>query len=102
MLMLLYHKRVLFNFGVLIGSPFFINCHCAMVLRLHKMVLFYILMSWLDIKYALVWVGRRQMSSLKITVINIVGLSMVVNMIAMINFVGRHVQRFNQLLFLNV
>ena len=73
-----------------------------MVLRLHKMMLFYIVMNWLDIKYALVWVGRWQMSSLKITVINIVGLSMVVNMIAMINFVGRHVQRFNQLLFLNV
>ena len=70
-----------------------------MVLRLHKMVLFYILMSWLDIKYALVWVGRWQMSSLKITVINIVGFSMVINMISMVNFVGRHVQRFNQLLF---
>ena len=97
--MLLHHKCMLFNFGMLIRSPFFINCHCAMVLRLHKMVLFYILMSWLDIKYALVWVGRWQMSSLKITVINIVGFSMVINMISMVNFVGHHVQRFKQLLF---
>ena len=36
-------------------------------------------------------VGRWVVTSLKITVINFVCFSMVVNMIAMINFVGHHV-----------
>ena len=40
-------------------------------------------------------VGRWVVTSLKITVINLVCFSMVVNMIAMINFVGHHVQGFN-------
>ena len=47
-------------------------------------------------------VSRWVVPSLKITMINLVGLTMVVNVIAMVNFVGRHVQRFNQLLFLYV
>ena len=44
------------------------------------------------------YVGRWVVPSLKITMINLVGLAMVVNVIAMVNFVGHHVQRLKRLL----
>ena len=44
------------------------------------------------------YVSRWVVPSLKITMINLVGLAMVVNVIAMINFVGHHVQRLKRLL----
>ena len=44
------------------------------------------------------YVGRWVVPSLKITMINLVGLTMVVNVIAMVNFVGHHVQRLKRLL----
>lgn len=42
--------------------------------------------------------GRWVVPSLKITMINLVSLTMVVNVIAMVNFVGHHVQRLKRLL----
>ena len=36
------------------GSHFFINCHCAMVLWLHEMMLFYMVVNWPVIECALV------------------------------------------------
>ena len=44
------------------------------------------------------YVGRWVVPSLKITMINLEGLAMVVNVIAMVNFVGHHVQRLKRLL----
>ena len=44
------------------------------------------------------YVGRWVVPSLKITMINLVSLTMVVNVIAMVNFVGHHVQRLKRLL----
>ena len=44
------------------------------------------------------YVSRWVVPSLKITMINLVGLAMVVNVIAMVNFVGHHVQRLKRLL----
>ena len=45
--------------------------------------------------------GRWVVPSLKVTMINLISLTMVVNVIAMVNFVGHHVQRLKRLL-LNV
>ena len=42
--------------------------------------------------------GRWVVPSLKITMINLISLTMVVNVIAMVNFVGHHVQRLKRLL----
>ena len=44
------------------------------------------------------YVSRWVVPSLKITMINLVGFAMVVNVIAMVNFVGHHVQRLKRLL----
>ena len=44
------------------------------------------------------YVGRWVMPSLKITVINLVCLTMVVNMITMVYFMAHHVQRFQRFL----
>ena len=54
-LMLMDHKRVLLS--VFIGSHFFIDRHCAMVLRLHKMMLFYMVTNRPIISCALIRVG---------------------------------------------
>ena len=42
--------------------------------------------------------GRWVVPSLKITMINLISLTMVVNVIAMVNFVRHHVQRLKRLL----
>ena len=42
--------------------------------------------------------GRWVVPSLKITMINLESLTMVVNVITMVNFVGHHVQRLKRLL----
>lgn len=44
------------------------------------------------------YVSRRVVPSLKITMIDLVSLAMMVNVIAMVNFVGYHVQRLKRLL----
>ena len=44
------------------------------------------------------YVSRWVMTSLKITMINLVCLTMVVNMITMVNFMAHHVQRFQRFL----
>ena len=42
--------------------------------------------------------GRWVVPSLKITMINLVSLTMMINVIAMVDFVGHHVQRLKRLL----
>ena len=54
-MMLLNHKCVLLS--VLKRCHFFINTHCAMVLRFHKMMLFYMVMNWPVIRCSLIRVG---------------------------------------------